>query len=156
MISGVPQGSVLGPLLFVIFINDMPDEVKFNICKLFAGDCKLYDIVNTTTNNKLQMDLRKLEEWSKTWQLPLNATKCKVMHLGYQNLEQTYHLNGHVLESSHREKDLGVIIDDKLKFHDLTAKAAKKANQISGVMKRSYKQKRQNDNVYSIQTQETK
>ena len=60
------------------------------------------------------------------------------MHLGYQNLEQTYHLNGHALESSHREKDLCVIIDDKLKFHDHTAKAAKKANQILGVMKRSY------------------
>ena len=112
--------------------------MKVNICKLFADDCKLYGIVNTTTNNKLQMDLRKLEEWSKTWQLPFNATKCKVMHLGYQNLEQTYHLNGHALESSHREKDLGVIIDDKLKFHDHTAKAGKKANQILGVMKRSY------------------
>ena len=60
------------------------------------------------------------------------------MHLGYQNLEQTYHLNGHALESSHRGKDLGVIIDDKLKFHDHTAKAAKKANQILGVIKRSY------------------
>ena len=67
VISGIPQGSVLGPFLFVIFINDMPDEVKLNICKLFAGDCKLYDIVNITTNNKLQMDLRKLQEWSKTW-----------------------------------------------------------------------------------------
>ena len=60
------------------------------------------------------------------------------MHLGYQNLEQTYHLNGHALESSHREKDLGLTIDNKLKFHDNTAKAAKKANQILGVMKRSY------------------
>ena len=72
------------------------------------------------------MDLRKLEEWSKTWQLPFNATKCKVMHLGYQNLEQTYHLNGHALESSHREKDLGVIIDDKLKFHDHNCQSGEK------------------------------
>ena len=54
----------------------MPDEVKFNIRKLFADDRKLYGIVNTTTENKLQMDLRKLEEWSKKWQLPFNATKC--------------------------------------------------------------------------------
>ena len=95
VISGIPQGSVFGPLLFVIFINDMPDEVKLDICKLYADDCKMYDTVNTTTNNKLQMGLRKLEEWSKTWQLPFTATECKVMHLGYQNLEQTYHLNGH-------------------------------------------------------------
>ena len=118
MISGIPQGSVLGPLLFVIFINDMRDKVKFNICKLFADDCKLYVIVNTVTENKLQMDLRKLEE-------------CKVMHFGYQNLQQTYH------ESSHIEKDLGVTIDNNLKFHNHTAKAKKKANQIFGIMKKS-------------------
>ena len=90
----------------------MPDEMKFNICKLFADDCKLYDIVNTATENKLLMDLRKLEEWSKKWQLPFNADKCKVMHFGNHNLQQIYQLNGHALESSHREKDLGIIIDD--------------------------------------------
>ena len=49
----------------------------------------LYGIVNTATENKLQMDLRKLEEWSKKWQLPFNVTKCKVMHFGYQNLKLT-------------------------------------------------------------------
>ena len=112
MISGIPLGSVLGPLLFV-------EEVNFNIRKLFADDCKLY---GTATENKLQMDLRKSEEWSKKWQLPFNAIKCKVMHFGYQNnLQQTYHLNGHALESFHIEKDLGVTIDDNLKFHNHTA-----------------------------------
>ena len=64
VVSGIPQGSVLGPLLFVIFINDMRDVVKFNICKLFADDCKLYGTVNTAAGNKLQIDLCKLEEWS--------------------------------------------------------------------------------------------
>ena len=126
VISRVPQGSVLGPLLFVIFINDMLDEVKFNICKLFADDGKLYVIVNTATENKLLMDLHKLEDWSKKWQLPFNAAKCKVKPFGNHNLQQIYQLNGHALESSHREKDLGVIIDDT-KFHDHTAKAAKKS-----------------------------
>ena len=126
VISGIPQDSILGPLIFVIFINDILDEIKFNICKLFEGDCKLYGIVNTATENKSQMDLRKLEKWSKKWQLPFNATKCKVMHFGYQNLQQTYHLNGHALESSHIEKDLRVTIDDNLKFHNHTAKAVKK------------------------------
>ena len=138
VVSGIPQGSVLGPLLFVIFIKDMPDVVKFNICKLFADDCKLYGTVNTAAGNKLQIDLRKLEEWSRKWQLPFNATKCKVMHFGYHNPQQTYHLNNHAIKSSHKEKDLGVIIDDTLKFHDHTAKAVKKANQVLGVLKKSY------------------
>ena len=88
----------------------MPDVVKFNICKLFADDCKLYGTVNTAAGNKSQKDLRKLEEWSRKWQLPFNATKCK--HFGYHNPQQTYHLNNHAIKSSHKEKDSGVIIDD--------------------------------------------
>ena len=137
VISGIPQGSVLGPLLFVIFINDMPDEVKFSICKLFADDCKLYGTVGDA-ENKLQMDLANLEHWSKSWQLPFNATKCKVMHLGYKNPKKTYHLNDQVLDVTDSEKDLGVIIDNSLRFHDHTASAVKKANQILGVIKKSY------------------
>ena len=108
MVNGIPQGSVLGPLLFVIFINDMPDVVKFNICKLFADDdCKLYGTVNTAAGNKLQIDLRKLEEWSRKWQLPFNATKCKVMHFGYHNPQQTYQANPvlGVLKKSYNTRD---------------------------------------------------
>ena len=61
--SGVLQGSVLGLLLFVIFINDMPDKVKFNICTLFADDCKIYGSVGTKGYNSLQLYLRRLENW---------------------------------------------------------------------------------------------
>ena len=53
---GIPQGSILGPILFVIFINDMPDEVKYNICTLFADDCKLYGTVSSTGDNKMQFE----------------------------------------------------------------------------------------------------
>ena len=136
--SGIPQGSVLGPLLFVVFINDMPDEVKFNVCKLFADDCKLYGTVDKASENKLQLDLSNLERWSEKWQLPFNASKCKVMHFGYRNPNHSYHLNDHLLESTHSEKDLGVNIDDSLKFHVHTAAASKKANQILGAIKKSY------------------
>ena len=139
VLSGIPQGSVIGPLLFVIFINDMPEEVKFNVCKLFADDCKLYGRVSTLGENKMQFDLSNLENWSKNWQLPFNASKCKVMHFGRQNPKHSYHLNDHVLESMHSEKDLGVFIDDQLKFHVHTAAGAKKANQILGVVKKSYR-----------------
>ena len=107
VISGIPQGSVLGPLLFVIFINDMPEKVKFNICKLFADDCSLYGPVNETDSNKMEIDLHNLEKWSKQWQLPFNAKKCKVMHVGSKNPNREYKLNGMFLDTSDHEKDLG-------------------------------------------------
>ena len=111
---------------------------EYNVCKLFADDCKIYGGVNTTSQNKLQLDLNNLERWSNQWQLPFNATKCKVMHFGYKNPKQVYHLNGHALEETDHEKDLGVIIDSNLKFHTHTAAASKKANQILGIIKKSY------------------
>ena len=137
VLSGIPQGTVLGPILFVIFINDVPEELKYNMCKLFADDCKLYGPVSTN-ENKLQLDLNNLENWSKRWQLPFNASKCKVMHFGHHNPTHSYHLNEHILEKTDHEKDLGVIIDNNLKFHAHTAAATKKANQFLGVIKKSY------------------
>ena len=122
--GGIPQGSVLGPLLFVIFINGMPDEVKYNLCKLFADDCKLYGAVNEV--NKVQRDLKSLESWSHKWQLPSNGAKWKVMHFGYSNPKRTYEMDNVILEMSDHEKDLGVIIDDSLKFRVHTAAAIKK------------------------------
>ena len=131
VISGIPQGSVIGPILFVVFINDLPSEVKHNMCKLFADDCKIYGIVDVSNNTStIQSDLDNLSNWSQYWQLPFSATKCKTMHFGYQNPEIEYKLNNHILEKVHEEKDLGVIIDDKLKFHQHTASVCKKANQI--------------------------
>ena len=139
VVSGIPQGSVIGPILFVIFINDMPDAVKHNFCKLFADDCKLYGKVSGTGENMVQADLALLEEWSRIWQLPFNAKKCKAMHFGYNNPKRTYSLDGQILEAIESEKDLGVMVDDKLRFHVHTAFATKKANQMLGVIKRTYK-----------------
>ena len=126
VISEIPQGSVLGPIIFAVFINDMPEEVKYSTCKLFANDCKLYGMVNSIDQNKLQQDLINLERWSELWQLPFNSSKCKVMHFGHQNLRNQYYLNDQTLDKTDREKDLGVIIDDKLKFHVHAAVAKKK------------------------------
>ena len=77
MISGIPQGSVIGPMLFVIFINERSDYVKYSMCKLFADDCKLYGTLSNREDNETQFDLTNLETWSKKWQLPFNALKCK-------------------------------------------------------------------------------
>ena len=138
VISGIPQGSVIGPILFVIFINDMPDVVKYNFCKLFADDCKLFGKVIDAGENLVQTDLTNLEEWSRVWQLPFNAKKCKVMHFGPNNPRRTYTLDNQELEATTAEKDLGVMVDDKLKLHVHAASATKKANQMLKVIKKTY------------------
>jgi hypothetical protein len=79
VLSGIPQGSVLGPLLFICYVNDMPDAVQ-GLIKMFADDTKVFNKVNTPSEQmSLQEDLRSLEDWSLKWQLRFNADKCKVM-----------------------------------------------------------------------------
>ena len=140
VISGIPQGSVLGPILFVIFINDMPDIVE-SMCQLFADDAKIFrgvDLRDNENNLKLQTDLDKLCEWSVKWQLPFNICKCKVLHIGNNNPCHQYTMNGKKLAKVDEEKDLGVIIDSELKFHKHTAAAIKKANMKLGMIKKSF------------------
>ena len=136
--SGIPQGSVLGPILFVIFINDMPNVVK-NCCKLFSDDAKLYrPVLSEADTQSLQSDIDNLMEWSSTWQLPFYEMKCKRMHLGRGNNSRPYHMNDHILENVTEEKDLGVTVDHQLKFHTHTSAAIKKANSILGLIKGSF------------------
>ena len=87
--------------------------------------------------NLVQSDLTALEEWSRIWQLPFNAKKCKAMHFGHNNPKKVYHLGGQELEVIESEKDLGVM--DRFKFHVHTAYATKKANPMLGVIKRTYR-----------------
>ena len=136
--SGIPQGSVLGPLLFVIFINDMPQSLS-SVCKMFADDAKIYKELNSEEDcNSLQLDLDVMSEWSNKWQLPFNELKCKRMHFGKSNPKTSYIINNHILEEVDDERDLGVIIDNSLKFHKHTAAAIKKANAVLGIIKKSF------------------
>jgi ribonuclease P/MRP protein subunit RPP40 len=136
--SGIPLGSVLGPVLFVIFINDLPAIVK-SMVKIFADDTKVYrSVMEDFDRQKLQEDLDQLKAWSERWQLHFNASKCKVIHLGSKNKRYDYTMDGVTLESTDREKDLGVIIDEQLKFHIHVAEAVKKATKLLGLIKRTF------------------
>jgi len=136
--SGIPQGSVLGPTLFVVYINDLPDVITSTV-KIFADDSKIYrPICSHADQVALQRDLCAVEHWSEIWQLPFNAGKCKILHLGSKNQRAKYTLGGHELEQTRVEKDLGLAVDDQLKFHVNTAAAALKGNQVLGLVKRAF------------------
>ena len=128
--SGIPQGSVLGPTFFVVFINDIPDSINSTV-NIFADDTKLFRSVTSEEEHVvLQSDLDMLADWSETWQLKFNASKCKVLHIGQHDTNYEYYLGNSKLENTTMEKDLGVIMDEELKFHNHVAQAAKKASGV--------------------------
>jgi hypothetical protein len=143
--SGVPQGSVLGPSLFIYYINDLPDTVDCKV-KIFADDTKAYKSVETVQDNeKLQSCIDNLTDWTDKWLLQFNSQKCKVLHLGKNNVQYQYVIrNGndvHVLESTVAERDLGVIVDPLLNFDTHISETVKKGNKICGLLVRTIENK---------------
>ena len=137
--SGIPQGSILGPILFTIFINDLPDGLK-NVCKIFADDTKIYG--NSKESHTIQDDINKLQEWSNRWNLYFNVDKCKVMHIGKNNPGVTYNMMKDGKESSiqtcEHETDLGVTFDTQLNFNKHIELAIGKANKMLGLIRRTF------------------
>ena len=141
VLSGIPQGSVLGPILFVLYINDLPESVKSDIY-LFADDTKIMKhIVTKDDATSLQLDINAMQQWSKKWLLQFHPEKCHVLTLGkFENITHTqnYKLNEQILEHVFDEKDLGVRIDSNLTFDDHISEKVKKANSIVGLIRRSF------------------
>ena len=137
--SGVPQGTVLGPIMFLIYINDITNELESPI-KLFADDIKVYQVLNNVEEDQrtLQNDLMKLETCAN-WQLNLNTEKCEVMRVTKMtdHTRPSYTLTNKALNVVDETKDLGVNITSKLSWSLHVNQCVNKANRVLGFLKRT-------------------
>ena len=140
--SGVPQGSVLGPLLFLIFINDLAENTTSTV-RLFADDCVMYRPIRHANDcEALQEDLNKLHDWEERWQLRLNATKCNILratHARKKIITKNYKLNGVSLAETSSTTYLGAELSADMKWNTHVKKTAAKGNQMLGVLRRNLK-----------------
>ena len=127
VLSGVPQGSVIGPLLFLLFINDLPETIKGTL-KIFADDVKM--VVNPTKLPDIESDLVELCMWESKWLLKFNLDKCFVIHVGNANPRNVYSFHGSELKSTLKEKDLGVLFNEKFDFTDAISTYVSKAKSV--------------------------
>ena len=129
--SGVPQGSVLGPLLFLVYINDLPASVSHSNTRLFADDCVLYKRITSTRDTvQHQDDLNALQRWEQTWLMQFHPSKCQVVRVTNKRepITASYTIHGETLEEVKSAKYLGLNVDNKLNFNTHVDATVKKAN----------------------------
>ena len=130
--SGVPQGSVLGHLLFIICIKDLYDNLTSNVLK-FADDTKVFRRVNNDGDKQhLQNDLDRVVKWSEKWKMLFNFSKCKCLHTGHGNLDVNYKILDTLLCTTVKEKDLGMTISSGMKMSEQCGIAASKVIKFLG------------------------
>ena len=134
--SGVPQGSVLGPVLFLLYINDIITDIHSQI-RLFADDCLIYHSINTPNDHHiLQRDLNTLTAWAKRWQMEFNISKCKILQVSTKHILSSflYKMDNTPLEIVNQHNYLGVCIDHKLSWQPHIEIICNKANCILGFL----------------------
>ena len=140
--SGVPQSSILGPLLFIVYINDLPDSVLHSKILLFADDTKCFRQIKSYTDQQLlQTDLNLLSNWSVVSHLSFNLSKS--VHISFNSklfTSYTYELNNCLVNSQSSHKDLGVIISTDLQWHHHHDNILSKAYKIFGIIRRTFSQ----------------
>ena len=140
VLSGVPQGTVLGPHLFLLFINNIGEMVKSKI-RLFADDCLVYNSITSPSDEKqLQSDLNNLSHWACTWGMKFNTAKCNIMRISNQRNPgiPNYTMMGTKLEVATDSQYLGIYIQNNLKWNKQTQHAANKASKTLGFIKRNF------------------
>ena len=126
--SSVPQESVLGPLLFLLYVNDITSAVKNSYVKLYADDLSVFRVINNTCDAKLlQNDLDDIYQWANLWQLKINFDKCRCIHFGYSSIHNVYNINNVPIAVSVCERILGVYIDSSLSLSEHVFNIVKKA-----------------------------
>ena len=136
--SGVPQGTVLGPILFLIFINDMPTGIKSKV-RLFADDCLIYTTIKSPEDQiKLQSDLSQLSNWAAKWQMEFNVDKCHTMHItNKKQVEFEYKINNKTLSSVKHHPYLGIELDSNLKWNHHIENITLKGNRALNFLRRN-------------------
>ena len=139
--SGIPQGSVLGPVLFLVFINDLPEAIEV-LMKLFADDAKIYAVVSNDRENLVQTSLNRAVNWAKIWRMFFNTSKCHHLHVGKHDTGIRYTMTANnqerELEKVESEKDLGVIIDQNLTFRAHITSKVNVSNKNLGIIFRTF------------------